>query len=306
MKRQWYIAAACMLLAVFPTESKQHREKTEVIPSCLLTVRMEIDPVMDTLLTEGFSRSLGNALEQKFVNIKLCVDTCRSGCVQSGHGALDLSIRYEGEEDTTIYNGSIIVNFKKREGSKTDEGDGSQVLTLFQVPSGIDRGGLYMVVAEKIVENVRREVLGEVKVTTVPEGASFILDSTLGENRSPKTLLLPPATYTLEAWLPRYLPYRGEVRVSVPGITEVHIKLTKRRFYHSRYMPLFYVLSTATISAFAAEWYFYKEYSKLGENDFFNRPREFEKRFNRAQRFEYAAVSLLGLTGVCFAVTFFF
>jgi hypothetical protein len=290
-------------LRVSGAELKKPRPSAQ---TCLLSVRIEIDTLIDRVLIAHFGASLFGALEQKFTNINLCVDTCRSGCVESGHGGVDLHIGYEPMEDSTIYSGSIVVTFEKTGGGKTPEHDGNQVLTMFQVPMGIDRDGLYMVVAEKIVENIRREVLGEVKVGSLPQGAFFIIDSTLGQNKAPKTILLPPGIYTLEARLPKYLPYRREINVSAPGVTELTIELTKRRFYHSRYMPLFYIFGAATAGAFGCEWYSYDQYSKLNESDFRERPGEFEKRFDRAKKFEYTGFALLGLTSASFALTFFF
>jgi hypothetical protein len=273
-------------------------------PGCLLWMHIEIDPMIDSVLIDRFSTSLYGALEQKFTNINLCVSADRGET--GSHGGVDLNIGYEPEEDTTIYSGSIVVTFEKTGEKEKAEHDGNQVLTLFQVPTGIDRDGLYMVVAEKIVENIRREVLGEVKVSSLPPGAFFTIDSTLGQNRAPKTLLLPPGTYTVEARLPKYLVYSREINVSAPGVTEVTVELTKRRFYHSRYMPMLCIFCVATVGAFGCEWYLYNQYSKLNEEDFRNRPEEFGRRFDRAKRFEYAGYALLGLTSASFALTFFF
>lgn len=271
---------------------------------CLLGVHIEIDPLIDSVLITNFSTALYGALEQKFTNINLCVDTDRNG--ESDHGGVDLNIGYEPEEDSTIYTGSIVVTFEKTGEEEKPEHGGNQVLTLFQVPTGIDRGGLYMVVAEKIVENIRREVLGEVKVSSIPQGAYFTIDSTLGQSRAPKTLLLPPGDYSVKARLPKYLLYNREINVTAPGVTELTIELTKRRFYHSRYIPMLYIFGTATAGAFGCEWYIYDQYSKLNEEDFRNRPEEFGKRFDRAKRFEYTGFVLLGLTSASFALTFFF
>jgi hypothetical protein len=292
--------------AAFRVSSAELKKSAPSAQTCLLSVRIEIDTQIDRVLIARFGASLFGALEQKFTNINLCIDTCRSGCVESGHGGIDLKISYEPEEDSTIYSGSIVVTFEKTGSEEKSEHDGNQVLTLFQVPTGIDRDGLYMVVAEKIVENIRREVLGEVKIGSLPQGAFFIIDSTLGQNKAPKTILLPPGTYSIEAWLPKYLPCRREINVSAPGVTELTIELTKRRFYHSRYMPMLYIFGAATAGAFGCEWFFYHQYSTLNQADFIERPGEFEKRFDRAKNFEYTGFALLGLTSASFAVTLFF
>jgi hypothetical protein len=292
--------------AAFRVSGAELKKSGPSAKTCLLGVHIEIDTLIDRVLIAHFGASLFEALEQKFTNINLCVDTCGSGCVESGHGGVDLKIGYEPEEDSTIYSGSIVVTFERTGSKENSEHDGNQVLTLFQVPMGIDRDGLYMVVAEKIVENIRREVLGEVKVRTLPQGAFFIIDSTLGRNKAPKTILLPPGTYTIEARLPKYLPYRREINVSAPGVTELTIELIKRRFYHSRFMPVLYCFGAATAGAFGCEWYFYDQYSKLNESDFRGRPGEFEKRFDRAKNFEYTGFALLGLTSASFAITVFF
>ena len=300
------IMALMTLGAAFRVSGVELKKSGQPAQTCLLGVRIEIDTLIDRVLVAHFRASLFGALEQKFTNINLCVDTCRSGCVESGHGGVDLKIGYEPEEDSTIYCGSIVVTFEKTGGEENTEHDGNQVLTLFQVPAGIDRDGLYMVVAEKIVENIRREVLGEVKVGSLPQGAFFTIDSTLGRNKAPKTLLLPPGTYTVEARLPKYLPYRRAINVSAPGVTELTIELTKRRFYHSRYMPMLYIFGAAAAGAFGCEWYLYDQYSKLNESDFRGRPGEFEKRFDRAKNFEYTGITLLGLTSASLMITFFY
>jgi hypothetical protein len=301
-----FIMALMTLGAVFRVSGSELKKSGPSAQKCLLGVRIEINTQIDRVLIAHFGTSLFGALEQKFTNINLCVDTCRSGCVESAHGGVDLKIGYEPEEDSTIYSGSIVVTFEKTGGEKNPEHDGNQVLTLFQVPTGIDRDGLYMVVAEKIVENIRREVLGEVKVGSLPQGAFFTLDSTLGRNKAPKTLLLPPGTYTVEARLPKYLPFSREINVSAPGVTELTIELTKRRFYHSRYMPMLYIFGAATAGAFGCEWYLYDQYSKLNESDFRGRPGEFEKRFDRAKNFEYTGFALVGLTSASFMLTLIF
>jgi hypothetical protein len=295
-----------MLTAHAGGVSAGNKKSAPTLATCLLRVRIQINPVLDSAFSPTFSKALFGALEQKFTNIHLCLDTCRSGCFEGGHGGVDLSIGYEPEEDTSSYSGSIVVKFEKTGAGELEDVDLNQILTLFKVPTGIDRGGLYMVVAEKIVENVRREMLGEVKVSIIPEGAVFMLDSTLGRNRSPKTLLLPPGAYILDAWLPKYLPYRGEIKVAASGVTEVKVSLTKRRFYHSRCMPVSSALCGATMAAFVAEYYFYDQYAKLDKTDYTTRPDEFAKRFNRARNAEYTGFTLLGLTAASFALTFFF
>lgn len=287
------------------TEGKTSAKKSADL-ACLLLIRIEIDTTINTALVGNFSASLFGALAQKFTNINLCVDTCTLGCLQKTHGSVDLHIGYEPGEDSSIYCGSIIVTFTKNREEKNTEHELNQVLTLFQVPAGIDRGGLYMVVAEKIVENVRREVLGEVKVSTLPQGASFTIDSSLGQNKAPKTLLLPPGAYRIEARLPNYLPYRGTITVTAPGETELNIELTKRQFYHSPFMPMIYAFGALTAGAFGCEYYFYRNYSNLNEADYHTRRDEFDRQYHLANAFEKSGYTLLGLTTASFMLTFFF
>ncbi|MBN1128999.1 MAG: PEGA domain-containing protein [Chitinispirillaceae bacterium] len=282
------------------------KKAPEPAAHCLLRVAIHIDPAIDSALVPNFSRSLYGALEQKFTNINLCVATAIDKNAPAGHEGVDLRIGYEAMEDRSMYHGSIVVYFKKTGDEHAANDETNQVLTLFQIPAGIDRDGLYMVVAEKIVENVRREVLGEVKVTILPEGAFFILDSALGRNRSPKTLLLLPGTYTLRAWLPKYVPYHQEIKVTAPGVTDVKATLKRRYFYHSRYLPLALFFGAASAGAFTAEHYYFRQYMQLGEDDFINQPEKFQNLFDRAKSFEFTGYTLLGLAAAGITVTFFF
>jgi hypothetical protein len=303
---RFFPAASLLLLALFYTGPTHAAKKApNSLTPCLLRVRIHIDQGIDSTLIVHFSKSLYGALEQKFMNINLCVDTC-TRCPAVTPGGVDLRIGYEEDEEGIVYCGSIVVYFEKTEDSTVSEDRTNQVLTLFQVPAGIDRGGLYMVVAEKIVENVRREVLGEVKISLQPEGTHFILDSSLGENQSPKTLLLPPGSYTLHAWLPKYLPYQQEVTISVPGVTDIKATLKRRHFYHSRYLPIVALLGISAGGAFYAEYYYYNRYKHLGEDDLKNRPEEFEKLYKIAKDYEFAAFTLSGLTVAGVTLTFFF
>ena len=284
-------------------------QKDMVPNTCFLYARVSIDEPVDLLLAAGFSKSLHQVLAQKFPAINLCMDSCRDSC--SHLPLLKLQVSYKKNQDTAKNLGEIIVTsknimrYQKKKGSRITPLHEMQLITSFPVPAGADITGLYMIVAEKIVENVRQEALCEVKISVNPAGAHFFIDSNF-TGTSPKTILLPPGTYDVRASASGYLPFSSDLDVQSSGITLFDAKLVKRRFYHSRYIYFFELFGAAAASSFAGEWYYYNRYRSFGERDFNERPDIFKNTFDTAKKFQYAGCTLLGLTGASLCLSFFF
>jgi hypothetical protein len=284
-------------------------QKSVISNTCFLSARVSIAESVDSLLIRGFSKSLGQVLAQKFPTINLCMDTCIDSC--SHLPMLKLHVSYKKLVDTAINLGEIIVTskniirYQKKRGAQITQLHDMQLITSFQIPTGADLSGLYMIVAEKIVENVRQEALCEVKISAKPSGSQFFIDSTF-TGTAPKTILLPPGSYSIRATAPGFLPFSSDLEVQPSGITIFDARLIKRRFYHSRWMYGVELFGAAAAASFAGEWYFNNRYHALGEQDFITRPDHFKKTFDTAKNLEYAGYTLLGLAGTSLCFSFFF
>ena len=264
---------------------------------------------IDSLLSPGFSKSLLQVLSQKFPTINLCMDSCIDSC--NHLPMLKLQVSYKKLRDSTknigefVVTSKNIIRYQKKKGAQITQLHDMPLITSFPVPESTDISGLYMIVAEKIVENVRQEALCEVKVSVAPSGSHFFIDSAF-TGESPKTILLPPGTYSVRAISPGYLPLSSDLDVQPSGITLFDARLVKRRFYHSRCMLFVELFGAATAASFAGEWYFYKQYHALGEQDFITRPDQFKRTFDIAKNFEYAGCALLCMTGTSLCFSFLF
>lgn len=287
----------------------QPLKKTVSAQPCIVKVWTSIDPAIDSLLNNGFSRSLTQILAQKFQNINLCVDPDSGG--RTDLPVLKLRIRYKHSQETNNGHDELFVTSQNSVRSannhltKITQQIDTQFITSIQIPQAGELSGFYLVAAEKIVENIRQEALCEVKISTKPSEAQFSIDSTIS-GTSPKTMLLPPGSYRFSTSFPGYLPYSTSLEVQAASITKFDCTLKKRRFYHSRFMTFVELFGIAAAASFAAESYFHDQYHRLGKQDFLSDPDKFKRTFNRAKGCEYAGYTLLGMTGSALVLTFLF
>jgi hypothetical protein len=308
MFRPFCTTSLCVLTLIC-CDSLLAGQKSPVSNTCFLSARVSMAQSLDSLLLSGFSKSLLQVLAQKFPAINLCMDTCKDSC---GHlPLLKLQVSFKKPQDTLKTMGEIlvtsknIIRYQKKQGAQITQLYDMRLITSFQIPAGTDISGLYLIVAEKIVENVRQQALCEVKISAKPSGSQFFIDSSF-TGISPKTVLLPPGTYSVRATAPGYLPFISDLDVQPSGITLFDARLVKRRFYHSRCMLFVELFGAAAAASFAGEWYYNGRYHALGEDDFHSQPELFGKTFNAAKRLEYAGFTLLGLSGSCLCFSFFF
>ena len=114
-----------------------------------------------------------------------------------------------------------------------------------------------------------------------------------------------------ERFQKRELLFGAWTSLAHPQITEMFASIMKPDFLgidieHSTISHAESQRIIAAGSAFAAEYYYYDRYKRLGEEDFLTRPKEFEKLYNSAKDYEFAAFTLSGLTVAGLTLTFFF
>jgi hypothetical protein len=168
-----------------------------------------------------------------------------------------------------------------------------------------DTAAAPLLVANKIVENLRSRFICRLTVNSVPPQAE--VKSAAGLNGvCPADWNVAFGIIDITARKKGYLPATIRLHLSEARNPDTAtISLVKRMPYHSAaFIP---AIAFATVSAalYGCEYYYFQKYSRLDENDLKNNRDAFGAAFSIAQTCEYGAGISLGLAGVLFVVTFF-
>ncbi|MBN1309470.1 MAG: PEGA domain-containing protein [Chitinispirillaceae bacterium] len=157
------------------------------------------------------------------------------------------------------------------------------------------------VLMRKIVENLRTQYICNLRIQSIPEGATIRSKSGL-EGTTPLEWIIPVGRLSITGELEGFEPIRRRIDLPSPGMHTYVIEMSRRRFYHSRFFIPTVVFGVSSAACFAVERVYYKKYQELGEVDRENNPDLFEHNFTIAKNCERAAGVTLGLA--CASLTF--
>ena len=161
------------------------------------------------------------------------------------------------------------------------------------------------VLMRKIVENLRTQYICNLRIQSIPDGATIRSNRGL-EGTTPLEWIMPVGKLSITGELKGYEPIRRRIDLTTPGMHTYVIEMGKRRFYHSAFFIPSIVFGVSSAACFAVERVYYNNYMNLGREDRENNPDSFERTFNIAKNFERAAGVTLALGVTSFTLCFFF
>jgi hypothetical protein len=278
-----------------PAPAVSHESKNTII--------VMADTTLDSMIFPGFSTALVSQLEYDLASSEWTVLLDRRSISKlrpADSGASVLMIKaVPMQSGPSIY--ALIEPFPSWKASLPDTQ--YQPLVNF-VYSGADTAAAALLVAKKIVENLRGRYACRLLITSAPPQAA-VRSATGMIGTCPVQWDVAFGIIDIEARKPGYLAKTVRLNLSDSRKADTAvIVLTKRRLYHS---PAFYpAITLGLVSAvlYGCEYYYYQKYRRLDGNDLANNPGVFGKTFDIARNCEYGGDISLGLASALFCVTF--
>lgn len=263
------------------------------------------DTTLDSMIFPGFSNALVSQLENDLASSEWTVLLDRRFIsklrpADSGASVLLIKALPMQSGPPSIY--AVIEPLSSWKASLPDTQ--YQPLVNF-VYSRTDTAAAALLVAKKIVENLRGRYACRLLITSAPPQAA-VRSATGMTGTCPVQWDVAFGIIDVEARKQGYLP--KTVRLNLSDFRKADtavIVLTKRRLYHS---PAFYpaiTLGLVSAALYGGEYYYYQKYRRLDGSDLANNPGAFGSTFGIAQNCEYGADISLGLASALFCVTFF-
>lgn len=178
---------------------------------------------------------------------------------------------------------------------------------LVSIPYGQgDLSSFLDVAAAKTAENLRQQWVVHLQIRTDPPGAR-VQAPTLGlQAASPLEWVMPLGVFPVRIEAPNLRPVTQSLDLREPGRHTMEFVLSRRRFYHSKFIWPTLASGMATVAAYILENQAYRRYQSLDDNDLRDRPDAFGKTFAEAQFWEKATWTSLALTGTFLSLSFVF
>lgn len=267
-------------------------------------------PLLDAGTLAGFSDSLGRQLREPLNELGYCLQEAgdyraiSDPSDSSRHGEnLVLQIQAEGAADGS---GTVLVALlRARELARGKLAEAfSHPLVSFRFGPG-EASSLASILAKKIAENLRSQYVADLLVRSNPAGASVRSSAGL-QGTTPVEWVLPLGIVQVTLEKKGYMPLERKIDLTAPGRHAYDLQLSKRRFYHSRFIYPTLASGAVSIIALALENHYYDKYRSLGPQDLKNRPAAFGETFHTAKKFEAVAYTAMGLAWLNLALCFTF
>jgi hypothetical protein len=265
---------------------------------------------MDRAVAPGFARELADSLTAPLHRIGYCLlpglDYPR-GDTSSADGMI-LYLAAVGERDRDDSTGraapTIVVSLIRADRLSEEHIDKAlahPLVAIEHIPESA--ATLRAVMVRKILENLRTAYVSYLIVESEPSGARITTQSGL-RGISPVEWVFPLSRVAISAQMEGYRGFEKTVDLTQPGHHQLHIQLTRRRFYHSKMLIPAAGLLALAAGAFAAEYYYYAQYESLDERDYYENPESFGLLFDRARLFERVGFFCTGAAGLSLTLSF--
>jgi hypothetical protein len=270
------------------------------------TIILDIDTTLDSIIFSGFSTALGSQLSSDLTPFGCAVVfSFRHGApAASGQDSAGIvvSITVRDTNDAAPLLVAKVLTWSAWKNRVSDSG----ATPIVEMPCPVsDTAAAVMLVAKKIAENLRVRFICRLSVNSVPPHAE--VTSATGLNGvCPVDWDVAFGIIDITASRKGYRSRTLRLHLSEARNPDTaQVVLVKRMPYHSAAFVPAVGLGILAAALFGGEYYWYRTYSGLGENDRKNNPEEFDRTFSIAHRFEYGAFTALGCACALFTVTFF-
>jgi hypothetical protein len=297
--------SAMLLFSILWVAALLQSSHAAVNPSQNIII-LDIDTTLDSIIFPGFSLSLDTQLTRNlsaagYSIASLPPRNAMPIAIDSSAIVLTVSARSAPELEPRL----VATTIPFREWRPAASNSTPEPLVVVSCPRGDTSGTATLLVAKKITENLRTRFICRLMLNSVPTQATVKSSAGL-TGICPVEWNVAFGITDITAQKKGFLPKTIRLHLSETRNPDTAtIILVKRMPYHS---PAFWpAISLGALSAalYGCEYYYYRNYSRLNENDLKTNPDAFGTAFRRAQACEYSAGISLGLAGALFVVTFF-
>jgi hypothetical protein len=267
-------------------------------------------PLLDAGTTAGFSDSLGRQLREPLGELGYCLQEAGDYRALADTSAMaptaeNLVLQVQADNASAGSGTILVALLRARELAHGKLAEAfSHPLVTFRYGPG-EASSLSNILAKKISENLRSQYVADLLVRSHPAGASVRSSAGL-EGVTPVEWVLPLGTVNVTLERKGYLPLAREIDLSAPGRHAYDLQLSKRRFYHSRFIYPTLAAGAISLVALGLENHYYDEYRSLGAQDRKNRPAAFGETFHTAKTYEGIAYTAMGLAWLNLTLCFVF
>jgi hypothetical protein len=273
-------------------------------------LRYYADPSVDRTVAPGFADELADSLTAPLHRIGYCLvqGLDHPGVDSTNAGSMIVYLAALGEQDRDDTTGRAapvllvsLIRANRLSEAHIEKALAHPLVAIEHIPESA--ATLRAVMVRKILENLRTAYVSYLIVESDPSGARITTQSGL-RGVSPVEWVFPLSRVAISARMEGHRDFEKTVDLTQPGHHQLHIQLTRRRFYHSRMLiPAAGFLALAA-GAFAAEYYYYNQYESLGERDYYENPESFGHLFDRARLFEGIGFFCAGAAGLSLTLSF--
>jgi hypothetical protein len=264
-------------------------------------------PLLDTRTTAGFADSLRRQLQAPLAELGYCLEEAGDyrALLDTTRFAENLVLQTLVNEESGGSGTFLVAMLRVRElaRGKLAEALSHPLVSLHFGPGELS--SLPNILGKKISENLRSQYVADLLIRSYPPGAMI---STAGglNGATPVEWVMPLGIVKVALEKDGWMPLKREINLSGPGLHTYDLQMSKRRFYHSKFIYPTLAAGAISLIAFGLESHYYSEYLALGAQDRTNRPEIFGKTYNTAKTYESIAYTALGLAWLNLALCFTF
>jgi hypothetical protein len=264
-------------------------------------------PLLDTRTTEGFADSLRRQLQAPLADLGYCLEEAGDyrALVDTNRFAENLVLQTLVNEEGGGSGTFLVAMLRVRElaRGKLAEALSHPLVSLRFGPGELS--SLPNILGKKISENLRSQYVADLLIRSYPPGALVRTASGLN-GATPVEWVMPLGKVKVSLEKDGWMPLKREIDLSAPGLHAYDLQLSKRRFYHSKFIYPSLAAGAISLIAFSLESHYYSEYLALGAQDRTNRPEIFGETYQTAKTYEGIAYTALGLAWLSLALCFTF
>jgi hypothetical protein len=264
-------------------------------------------PLLDSRTMAGFSDSLRKQLQAPLTDLGYCLEEVGDyrAVLDTARYAENLVLQTQASEESGGSGTILVAMLRVRElaRGKLAEAVSRPLVSLRFGPGEVS--SLPNILGKKISENLRSQYVADLLIRSHPSGANVRTVAGL-EGATPVEWVMPLGIVEVTLEKDGWIPLKREIDLSAPGLHAYDLQLSKRRFYHSKFIYPALAASAISMIAFGLENHYYSEYLALGAQDRKTRPEIFGDTYHTAKTYEGVAYTALGMAWLNLALCFTF